>query len=386
MKKGLVFSILISIALLGATFLFARDSEPVLSHDVIAVEKEILVDKVVPDEIKIYMQSMSLKEKIAQMLLFGYWGGSSTKELVAAIENGIIGSVILMNSNTGTAEEIKTVINLLQKSVPENTPKLFISVDQEGGAVSRISNRYVDTKAQYEIKSENEAYETAMKRGEKLAELGININFSPVLENIQNPNSFLYKRVFRGDNQEISKLGSAMVRGYQDTKVISVIKHFPGHKNSSLDSHKGLPIVYSSYDELIESIIPFINVIKEEEVEMIMMSHILYVELDNEYPASISPYFINLLRDELRFNGIIITDDMNMGGITKKFNLKEAAIQAVVAGNDILLYVVEPRLLREVYDTLINSVQNGLILESQIDESVERILRLKQKYNLFISN
>ncbi len=371
MKAGRISMPLVIAVILIASLLIILDG------------KDTIEPPIFHDEVEAVVEEMSLSEKIAQMLLIGYGGDNSTDELISVIEDGVVGSVILLNSNIGTMEEILSTTKLLQESVPQGSPQLFISVDQEGGTVSRIKGGEELMKAQPEIKTKEDAYKTAFARGERLHSLGINVNFSPILENIQDANSFLYKRVFRGDNQVISDLGSSMVRGYTDSNIVSVVKHFPGHKDDSPDSHKGLPVIDMGYDALIESIAPFTTVLRDGEVEMVMMSHTLYPRLDSAYPSSISHYFItSLLRKELGFKGVVITDDMNMGAITTEYGFIDSAIQAVTAGNDILLYVVEPRRIREIHEALVSVVQEGIIQESSINESVYRIILLKQKYDL----
>ncbi len=375
-KKTLIAVIIISTSIF-AIILLVQEKRVDVVEETIVTPSELDTEKTVDE----YIRSMTMTEKVGQMLLFGYWGENSTEELISLIQDKLVGSIILLNSNIGTTTETRNIIRFFQKSVGDNYPRLFISVDQEGGSKSRFPEK--ELKAQYEIFSLREAYETALSRGNELLFLGVNINFSPVLENISDPDSFMYQRVFRVKDELIGVLGASMVNGYLDAGIIPVIKHFPGHRNNSLNSHNNLSAVHTDTSALMESIFPFKYVIQNTDIDIIMMSHVLYPDFDNKYPASISQYFVSyLLRDELKFDGVIITDDMNMGAITKEYKLEEAAIQAINAGNDILLYVTEPRYLRQVHQAILDALESGTISEARINESLERILRLKKKYNL----
>jgi beta-N-acetylhexosaminidase len=289
-----------------------------------------------------------------------------------------IGSIILMNSNI-KGKDVHALINSLQGLATSSSQQnLLITIDQEGGIVSRINNPNLDLTSQTKIKDYNQAYEVSSKRAKELSLLGINVNFSPVLDYINNPSSFLYNRVFRGTKEQVSSLGIAMVKGYQDNGISATVKHFPGHDNNSVDSHRSLPVSSIKENDLLEYIEVFRNVIKESKPYMVMTSHVLFPKIDAKYPATLSPKIISVLRNDLLYNGVIITDDMNMGAITTKFGIKKAAKQAVLAGNDILLYVANEKIINEAYNEIIDSVNNGQIPMDNINNSVYRILSLKK--------
>jgi beta-N-acetylhexosaminidase len=218
-----------------------------------------------------------------------------------------------------------------------------------------------------------------LARGKELHAKGINVNFSPVLEYITNPASFLYYRVFRGSKENVTTYGENMVRGYQDAGIVATVKHFPGHDDTSVDSHKNLPISTIDKKGLPEHMSIFKAVIEKEKPLMVMTAHVLFPKIDPVYPATLSPIFIKMLREDYSYDGIIITDDMNMGAITKSFGVEKSAIQAINAGNDILLYVAPTETINRAYTAVLNAVRDGHISEERIDSSVYRVLNLKGK-------
>ncbi len=376
----IIFYILIPIILL-ASFIYIKfyanninisvSKEPVIKNEKIE-EKPI-------DNIRIEMDKMSVEEKIGQMFLAGIYTNDSTEVLKKLIGEKKIGSVILLNPNI-KGKDIRSLTNSLQSiATSSGQPILLISIDQEGGIVSRINNPLWDLTSQTKIKNYDESYGIASRRGNELRSVGINVNFSPVLDYITNPKSFLYNRVFHGTKEEISSLGIAMVKGYQDNGISATVKHFPGHDDSSVDSHKSLPVSEITEQEMPDYIEIFRKVIEESKPYMVMTSHVLFPKIDLKYPATLSPKIINILRNDLKFNGIIITDDMNMGAITSKFGTREAVKQAIIAGNDILLYVANEKIINEAYNEVLNMFNTGQISLERIDSSVYRILSLKSK-------
>jgi beta-N-acetylhexosaminidase len=203
------------------------------------------------------------------------------------------------------------------------------------------------------------------------------------LENIINKDSFLYNRVFRGQKEKIISLGSNMVQGYQDAGIAATVKHYPGHDDSSVDSHKNLPVSTVENQDFHDYVSPFIEVIKNKKPLIVMMAHVLFPNIDPVYPATLSPVIINQLRNEYGFDGVIITDDMNMGAITKNYGIEQSAIQAIKAGNDILLYVSSEEDFLRAYNAVISAIENNEISQGRIDESVYRILKLKEILNKY---
>lgn len=346
------------------------------------VKSSVAQEKRAPDRALLKLQKMTLEQKVGQMFLVSVFS-EDPKAIDKLISERKIGSVILMGKDIKNKKVIDITKKLQKIASTTKQIPLFISTDQEGGIVARIKDKDSILTAQPEIKDASQAYKVALERGKELRRKGVNVNFSPVLENITATSSFLYKRVFRGTNENIISLGSSMVKGYRDAGIIPVVKHFPGHDDSSVDSHKDLPVSQIEKVDLPKFILPFTEVIKKENPAMIMMGHLFFPKIDPVYPATLSLVFIDLLRKEYGYNGVIITDDMNMGAITKNFGVKDSALQAIRAGNDLLLYVASDKDIKLAYDSVLSAVRVGDISEERINSSVYRILKLKQSLNLF---
>ena len=210
------------------------------------------------------------------------------------------------------------------------------------------------------------------------------MDFAPVLDIDSNPNNTVIgERAFGNNSEIVSRLGIKTMEGIKDGKIIPVVKHFPGHGDTDVDSHYGLPIVKKTLEELENlEFIPFKNAI-DNGADVVMISSIILESIDNEYPATMSKKVTtDILRDSLGFDGVIATDDMTMGAIVDNYNLADAVIMSINAGSDLVLVC-------HGYDDIINSivavkdaVNSKIISEEKIDESVYRILKLKDKYNV----
>src|SRR5699024_3538694 len=228
------------------------------------------------------------------------------------------------------------------------------------------------------------SYEVGTILGKQMNEMGFNLDFAPVLDVNSNPdNPVIGNRSF-GDNPEIvSRLGIETMKGIQDEQIISVIKHFPGHGDTGVDSHLELPKVNKSYDELKElELVPFQNAI-DNGADVTMIAHILMPKIDPDYPASMSSEIItDMLREDAGFDGVVITDDLTMQAITDHYDIGQAALQSVKAGSDLMLVAHEYDNVENVFRTLKEAVENGELSEERIDESVRRIQDLKEKYHV----
>lgn len=326
------------------------------------------------------LSQMTLEEKVGQMFLMGFWGTEPDYYITKMIKERYIGGVILFKYNVKDREQLIQLsksLQLLSEKVP-----LFISIDQEGGVVSRLGKDIVsEITAQNEIKTEKDAYNISKKRAKELKALGISMNFSPVLDNIQREDSFLYDRVFR---TEITLLGNSMISGYSDGGIIAVPKHFPGHPDNLIDSHKALPEANISETDFDAYASQFKEILSNEDTKAIMVGHILFKQIDVNNPSSLSSKIITeILRKKYGFNGLVITDDMQMGALTERFTIAQSAVQAVTAGNDLLIYSGEPEQQAQAYNAILDAVKDGDISEERINESVLRILTFKsQIFNL----
>ena len=329
------------------------------------------------------LKEMSLEEKIGQMLIVSYEGTSVTEELFSLLNQVKPGGFILFSNNFSDYEQTQKLIADI-KSTSEIP--MFISIDQEGGRVQRIKNlsdqEVTIIPPMYEIgltRDEDFAYQVGKVIGEELRVFDINMDFAPVLDIYSNPNNTVIgDRSFGTTSDIVSTMAISLASGLQDTGVISVYKHFPGHGDTLEDSHDTLPIVTKTKEELMNfELIPFIQAI-ENGAEAIMVGHIAVPSITKDNtPATLSKVLIQgLLKDELGFQGLVITDGLNMKSLTNLYSQEEIYINAILAGVDILLM---PEFSLNTIEIIKNAVLNGEISEERIDDAVTKILTLKHE-------
>jgi len=336
-------------------------------------------DKLIED----FVKEMTLDEKIGQMIIVGFNGTGVNEELINLANINKVGGVILFKRNIETSEQLKELNNNIEEL--NNEIPLFISVDEEGGRVNRLPSDMENFPSAKEIGLKNNkdyAYNNGKSMGESLKVTGFNMNYAPVLDIFSNPqNTVIGDRAFGSDIETVSTMGISTMKGIEDEGIISVVKHFPGHGDTFVDSHYGLPIVYKSLKELDNfEFIPFKKAI-EEGCKAIMVSHILLDKIDNKNPSSMSKTVITgILREKLGFDGVIITDDMEMKAITENYTIEDASVKSIIAGCDILLIGSGTEYVNKVIDAIKEAILNGHISEERIDKSVSRIIKLKSEY------
>jgi len=344
--------------------------------------KRVEQDKLIED----FVKEMTLDEKIGQMIIVGFNGTGVNEELINLANINKVGGVILFKRNIETSEQLKELNNNIEEL--NNEIPLFISVDEEGGRVNRLPIDMENFPSAKEIGLKNDkvyAYNNGKSIGESLKVTGFNMNYAPVLDIFSNPqNTVIGDRAFGSDIETVSTMGISTMKGIEDEGIISVVKHFPGHGDTFVDSHYGLPIVYKSLKELDNfEFIPFKKAI-EEGCKAIMVSHILLDKIDNKNPSSMSKTVITgILREKLGFDGVIITDDMEMKAITENYTIEDASVKSIIAGCDILLIGSGTEYVNKVIDAIKEAILNGHISEERIDESVTRIIKLKSEYLKF---
>lgn len=339
------------------------------------------------DSIKNLINNMNLDEKIGQLIISGFYGYKVDKSLENLIKNNNLGGVILFERNIKDSKQLLELTNSLKEINKTNISPLFISTDEEGSIVTRMPKEIKSLPSNYDIgkiNNENFSYNIGKILGKELGSFGFNMDYAPVLDINSNPNNPVIGNRSFGNNKEIvSRLGVKTMKGIQSSNVISVIKHFPGHGDTSVDSHLALPIINHDLNRLNNlELVPFKYAIKNG-ADAIMVSHILLNKLDKNNPATLSKNIItNLLREKLNFNGVVITDDMTMGAIVNNYNIGDAAVKAINAGSDIILVCHKYENVNIVINAIKNAVKNDIISEKRIDESLYRILSLKRKYKL----
>lgn len=338
------------------------------------------------------VSGMSLEDKVAQMFvitpeaLTGYASvtaaGDTTK---AAYESRPVGGLIYMADNLLSTEQTTEMLTNMQNIAMERTGlPVFLSVDEEGGTVARVAKNdafgVTDVGNMSDIGATGDAqnaYNAGVTIGTYLKQLGFNVDYAPVADVLTNPdNTVIGTRSFGSDASVVADMVTKELEGLSSQGVFGVVKHFPGHGGVSGDSHDGAVTMDKSLEELMQTeFVPFQKAV-ENGVSFVMVGHISVPQVvgDNT-PASLSQMMVsNVLREQLGYQGIVITDAMNMGAITGSYTADQAAVMAVNAGVDMILM---PQDYETAYNGLLQAVQDGTITEDRINESVTRIVKVK---------
>lgn len=339
------------------------------------------------DPIQAAVGKMTLEQKLGQMIIAGIDGTTMDEQAKSLIADDAVGGFILYKANIESADQTVELLNALKEANRNNPAPLLLSVDQEGGSVNRMPDSFVAIPSNRDIAKSGDS-EKARAIGEAIGAevraLGFNVDFAPVLDVDSNPNNpVIGNRSFGPTASVVSSFGAAEMAGLRSGQVVPVVKHFPGHGDTSVDSHLELPVVNKTIEQLRKlELVPFAAAI-EAKADAVMIAHILLPQLDPDHPSSMSPRVINgLLRGEMGFDGVVITDDMTMGAILKHYDLGQAAVQSVQAGADIVLVAHDYAQAKKALDALKQAVRAGEIAEDAIDRSVARIVALKQRYKL----
>lgn len=337
------------------------------------------------------MEELTLEEKLWQMIFLTpdeltdtagpTVAGEGTR---TAIESYPVGGLIYFGENIISQEQIKEMLSNTQSysKIP-----LFMAIDEEGGYVSRLSKTgavpQTDSMETYGANGDEQAvYDLGGALAQGIAGLGFNVDFAPVADVITNPdNTELDSRTFGEDPQVAGAMVAQMVKGLQEGNVISCLKHFPGHGSTSADSHYGKSVSQRTAEELRETeFVPFRAGI-EAGAELVMISHMSLPQVTgNEDPCDFSYEVVTgLLREELGFEGLVVTDSHEMGAISGYYDCGEAAVRSVAAGCDVILM---PDSKTEAFEALLTAVEEGTLTEERINESVLRILSLKYEYGI----
>lgn len=362
-------------------------TEPV---EVLPTESEPPASTSAPDPIAEQMADMTLEEKVGQLFIAGFYGTEDGDYVDSLIRDYKVGGLIFFGRNVGTAEELVSLVNDLRAKNGDYIP-LFFSVDQEGGTVERLPGEVSALEDAYtygQSGSSEVGYALGQVLAHECAAFGFNLDFAPSLDIWSNPeNTVIGTRAFGTTAEAVEAVGPWVAYGLMDGGVIPVVKHFPGHGDTAVDSHVGLPTVSKTVDELLTSeLIPFQSAIAGREgegVPAVMVAHILMTAIDSDHPASLSQAVVTgLLREQLGFDGVVFTDDLTMGAITENYGLDEAAVLALEAGCDVLLVCHNEGDLAMARQAVLDAVASGRLTEERIDQSVYRILSLKQAYSL----
>ena len=344
------------------------------------------------DKVQQIVDSMSLEEKVAQLFLVqpeaivdigtATAAGDATKQ---AINKTPVGGFVYFSDNLQSEQQVQDMLRKVQKYSEDRIGlPAFLSVDEEGGTVARVAStgRFDVTDvgdmakigASGDVQQARQAGETI---GSYLSELGFNLDFAPDADVLTNPdNTVVEKRSFGSDTRVVSDMSLAVAQGLAQHQVYSVYKHFPGHGATAGDTHQGYAYTDKTLDELKQSeLIPFENAI-QNNAEFIMAAHISAPRVTgDDTPASLSKTMItDILRGQMGYDGIVVTDAMNMGAVTEQYTSAQAAVKALQAGADLVLM---PEDFQEAYQGVLDAVKDGTLTEQRINESVTRIVKVK---------
>jgi beta-N-acetylhexosaminidase len=332
---------------------------------------------------------MTLEEKVGQLVMVGFDGHSPSAQVLRLVRKHYIGGIIYFARNVRSLQQVAELSDSLQQAAQEaGTLPLWIAIDQEGGMVVRITDGVALMPGAMALAAggaSEAAYEAARISGRELRALGINLNLAPVLDVNNNPrNPVIGVRSFGESPETAAAFGAAAVRGMQDGGVAATAKHFPGHGDTEVDSHLDLPTVPHGRERMFAvELKPFIAAI-EAGVDCIMSAHIYFPAFETrQLPVTLSPAVLTgLLRGELNYDGVIVTDCMEMKAIASHYGTVEAAVMAIEAGADAVLVSHTYDLQCAALEALVAAVRSGRISEERIDASVRRLLTLKTKRGL----
>ena len=325
---------------------------------------------------------ISFKEKMGQMFIIRMHGKEITDDLIELIRDYHIGGVALYSCNYDSYEEMLNIINEL-KSINSkyNKTPLIISLDQEGGRVNRLPSEFSNIVSAKKLSKKDEYVKEAGEiTGEILNKIGVNMNFAPVLD-IQrfNDDHAIGDRCFGDNKDDVLKKGIIMMNALKNNNLIPVVKHFPGHGLVKKDSHIFLPMTFKNIKE-VEDIEPFKEAINNG-CDAIMVSHIMVRKLDKFNPASLSKKVIkDYLVDELKYKGLIITDDLKMKAVNLFYGYKRSSLKAINAGNDLVLIGASYSNIKKCFSYIIKKATDEI--KNNIDLSYKKIIKIKEKFKL----
>ena len=330
------------------------------------------------------VSGMSIRDMVGQMFVVSVGGTQPDYYIEKMVRKRNIGGVILFGYNMKSEAQVESLTGRLQQFAMKTEPAvpLFVAVDQEGGDIA--SAPWVAPQpAAAEVGSRGdpeEARAIAAAMGRQLLRAGINTDFAPVVDT--GFGAAIGNRSYGEDPELVARMGEAAVEGFEEAGVVSAAKHFPNHGQATADSHVSLPVIRHDAKTLQSYDLPPFEAAIEAGVPMIMVGHLVYPTIDPHNPASLSRDAISMLRRDLGFDGVIVTDDLAMAGAKGGGTPAEAAVKAAQAGADLFIVSSPPQQQADAYDAVVAAVESGEIPRSRIEKSVERVLTIKERYHL----
>lgn len=329
------------------------------------------------------MYEISEEERCGQRLMVGFDGADLNDQLKHYIDQIKVGGIILFARNLKSPGQIEDLCGSAQDYAQAcGRPPLLVAIDQEGGVVARLKPPFTQFKGNPFMASMKDAVNFAEITARELKQIGVNMDMAPVLDILPlKAPSIMEKRAFGSDPQWVSDMGSAVISVLQQNGIMAVGKHFPGIGRTVLDSHEDLPLLDIDRQSLAAvDLLPFRKAI-DTEVSGMMLSHILYRQLDPQWPASLSPLIArDLLRYEMGYRGLVITDDLDMGAVSKHYDIETMVQQCLNAAIDIILICHPGEKIELAFSHIQDLCRSSAKLSKAADQSLERILLYKEKY------
>lgn len=363
----------VSFMCFGCSFTKAEDNAQNNNKKNIEVSETLNKAEIIDDKVEKILSTMKTSEKIGQMVMIGLYGEDVNDDSKFLLHQYHIGGIIFFERNMKNPEQVKKFIANLKAAGDKKAPMLF-ALDEEGGIVVRMKESLTPPPSAASLGATNDparAYTAMRPTADEMHDMGFNVDFAPVVDlNLDRGRSY------SSDSNTVTNFAGEALQAINDAKLIGTLKHFPGLGGAVVDTHKGTAVVNKTKAELLQNdLIPYINMNKNYNY-FIMVGHGTYPALDNS-PASISkPIVTDLLRNELKYDGVVVTDDLNMGAINM-YTPEERALKAIDAGCDIILSCHEYDITTKMYLALLDAAETGKLKEERINQSVRRILKAK---------
>lgn len=337
------------------------------------------------------VREMTLQQKVAQMFMVSFYGTQLTEIETAFLRDVQPGAAVIFGRNVESPAQVTALTNAYQEAVTAHDGlPLLIAVDQEGGPIQHLQagfTRFPTPMLLTATQDENLAYELGAAMAAEMRAVGLNMNLAPVADLLTNPaNPIIGRRSFGSDPKMVAPILTGFIRGLQDNGVVATVKHFPGHGDTSEDSHLVLPAIHHDRERLAAlELRPFVAAF-DAGVSTVMVAHIWFSAYDEEaLPSSLSANVVGgLLREELGYDGLIMTDALDMDAVDTGYDPSQAAIRAIAAGNDLVAIGahVGTQRIRQAIDDVVAAVRAGQIPLARIDASVARIMAVKAQYGV----
>ena len=334
------------------------------------------------EDASVAVDGMGVRDMVGQMFVVSLGGTEPDYYIEKMVRKRNLGGVILFGHNMRSEEQVRNLTASLQRMSMRTEPAvpLFVAVDQEGGDIAAAPWVAPQPSAS-EIGSRGdpaEARAVSEEIGEELLRAGVNTNFAPVVDT--GFGAAIGNRSYGEDPGLVSRMGAASVEGFEAAGIASAAKHFPNHGPAVADSHRELPVVDHDAQTIESFDLPPFRAAVEAGVPMVMAGHLLYPAVDAERPASLSPRWVGVLREDLGFDGVVVTDDLAMAGASGRGTPERTAVEAVKAGADLLVVSSPPQQQADAYDAVVAAVEAGEIPETRVRNAVRRLLEVKETY------